>query len=412
MSIAIDPKASLLQITSAHPETIEVFVAHGFPQMEDPEKRRALGRHLTLEQAVKVKGQDLDAVLNLLQQSVSGDAANPDVTLSAGDPISTQSDISILGLLPCPVRLPLMDLFTDQVAQLSQAHDVAIHHEMKAASMGVDWVAEKMADMTTEAVCPDVFISAGFDLFFGANRITEFKAKGVFQDRCSWSRINKTFAAIQPRDPKGHYSMISVVPAVFLVNRDELGERPIPRSWSDLLWGPYDNAVSLPVGDFDLFNAILLNIHKAHGDRGVARLGRILLSSLHPSQMVKTERKKDNRPAITIMPYFFTKMVKDGDVMEAVWPEDGAILSPIFMLTKKRDDPALRAVIDFFFSRQVGTILAEKGLFPSLHPDVANPVPSEAPLMWLGWETIYGIDIQATIDHCLNIFNSESGGQS
>jgi len=35
------------------------------------------------------------------------------------------------------------------------------------------------------------------------------------------------------------------------------------------------------------------------------------------------------------MPYFFTWMVREGSPMELVWPKDGAIISPIFMLTKK-----------------------------------------------------------------------------
>jgi hypothetical protein len=44
---------------------------------------------------------------------------------------------------------------------------------------------------------------------------------------------------------------------------------------------------------------------------------------MHPSEMVKSHMKRE-RPAITIMPYFFTWMVREGSPMELVWPKDGA----------------------------------------------------------------------------------------
>ena len=116
---------------------------------------------------------------------------------------------------------------------------------------------------------------------------------------------------------------------IFLVNGEELGDRKAPKSWEDLLDPIYEKSVSLPVSDFDLFNAILLNIHKKYGDEGVQALGRSLLESMHPAEMVRSEQRKVNKPAITIMPYFFSKMVKEGGPLQAIWPEDGSILSPI-----------------------------------------------------------------------------------
>ena len=61
-----------------------------------------------------------------------------------------------------------------------------------------------------------------------------------------------------------------MVAAVFLVNTDELGDRAVPVSWEDLLKPEFENSVSLPIGDFDLFNAILLNIYKKYGEDGIS----------------------------------------------------------------------------------------------------------------------------------------------
>ena len=166
------------------------------------------------------------------------------------------------------------------------------------------------------------------------------------------------------------------------------------------------------MGDFDLFNGILLNIHRKYGDRGVAALGRNLLESLHPSQMVKSDRRKENKPVVTIMPYFFTKMVRPEGDMEAVWPEDGAIISPIFLLAKKEKRKRLQPVIDFFASPEVGTVLAHNGLFPTVHPDVDNRLADGAPFMWLGWDYIYSQDISGLIRHCESVFEQAAGQEA
>jgi ABC-type Fe3+ transport system substrate-binding protein len=71
--------------------------------------------------------------------------------------------------------------------------------------------------------------------------------------------------------------MLGVVPAVFLVNKDMLGDRPLPKSWKELLTPEFEKSVSLPISDFDLFNSILININKNYGEEGVKSLGRHFL---------------------------------------------------------------------------------------------------------------------------------------
>jgi len=112
------------------------------------------------------------------------------------------------------------------------------------------------------------------------------------------------------------------------------------------------------------------------------------------------------------MPYFFTKMIKQGGVMEAVWPEDGAIISPIFMLTKRNRLEKIQPVIDFFASEAVGEILSHQGLFPSINPNVDNRLPKENKFMWLGWDFINSNNIGGLIKKCEAIFNKSIQDES
>jgi ABC-type Fe3+ transport system substrate-binding protein len=199
--------------------------------------------------------------------------------------------------------------------------------------------------------------------------------------------------------------MLGVVPAVFLVNKEELGERAMPKSWKDILYGDFENSVSLPIGDFDLFNAILLNIYKNYGEEGVRKLGKTLKKSMHPSEMVKSHAKRTGKPIVTIMPFFFTRLAKGNSPMTPVWPEDGSIISPIFMLTKKDKKDKMQPVVDFLASKEVGEILSHNGKFPSVNPNVDNRIPSENKYMWLGWDYINNNDIGSLIKKCEDIFN-------
>ncbi len=397
---------SLLSIVERYPETESVFTSNGFPQMDDKSKREVFAKTINLKTALTLKQIDYDTFSTLLVDAIERDDNNVDVSLNNNRLSNDDNAIKVVGALPCPVRIPLMEKFNSFVKDFKNEFGIEIESELKAASMGVEWIEEHVKEVIDPANLPDIFISAGFDMFFDLEMFGKFKDQGVFADLTSITEYNKIFADNQLKDPKSHFSLLGVVPAVFLINTKELGDRELPKSWSDIMKPEFENKVSLPVGDFDLFNGILLNIFKKYGDEGVAKLGRSLLESLHPSQMVKSEKKSTNRPIVTIMPYFFTKMVKENSTMKAVWPEDGAIISPIFMLTKSDSKSNLQPVIDFLASKEVGETLAHSGLFPSVHPDVDNRIDAKNKFMWLGWDYIYSQDISASIKHCEDLFQS------
>lgn len=400
-------KDTLFDITEKYPETIPVFVSNGFPQMGDEALRADFGKMVDVETALMLKKKNVETFVSILNDRISEVREGADATLRNSENEKHEDGLNVVGLLPCPVRLPLLEGYNEFAANLEKS-GIHLNTELQAASMGVKWVEENIEGIEDSSKLPDLFISAGFDLFFDKDKIGKFKEQGVFEDLVKWKEVNSDFKEYDITDPRGDYSIISVVPAVFLVNRNELGDRDIPMSWGDILFGDYEGAVSLPVGDFDLFNAILLNIHKKYGDEGVERLGKVMMSAMHPSQMVKSEKKKGIRPVVTIMPYFFTKTVKEGSSMIAVWPEDGAILSPIFMLAKKERADELKNVTDYFASEEVGRTLSNLGLFPSLNPAINNKLGKDKPFMWIGWDYIYDHDLTAEINYCNDLFEKHS----
>ncbi len=383
------------EVLDRWPETLEVFLASGFEIFREEKRRASLGAFLTLERAARTKQYDPDNFLGLLQCRIDEQRSQPDVTMKTTR--RAGGDIQVAGLLPCPVRLPLLENFDAFIENFSARTGLSVGYQLEAASVGADWIEQNIQGIEDPAELPDIFVSAGFETFFDRRTIGRFKEQGVFIDVTA-DAVNGDFADLDLRDPQRDYSMLAAVPAVFMVNHAERGDLPVPRRWSDLLRPELERKVALPVGDFDLFNAILLALHKEHGDAGIEQLGRCMLKSMHPSQMVKNaKRVAEEKPFVTIMPYFFTKMAGMVDSLEIIWPEDGAIVSPIFMLTKRASLDGVRPIAEFMAGREVGEILAHKGLFPSLHPEVDNRLNFDHPWKWIGWDYIYRHDIGALI---------------
>lgn len=383
----ISKSMSIKNIVEKYPETLPVFKNIGFKGLENPVILEKLA-DISLEKAMMLKREDVDVFIEMLKHVIDG--------VQRED--REEKEASLIGLLPCPVRIPLLEGFEKY---LSDNKDIKLKYELKAAYSGLGWIKDEIIDKNDIDKLADMFISAGFDLFFDKDLMGKFKSQGIFKDLTGIEKYNTDFdnENISLKDPRGDYSMIGVVPAIFIVNKALLGDREKPISWKDILKPEFAKSVSLPIADFDLFNSILVHIYKLYGKEGVKNLGRSLLSNLHPAQMIEAKE-----PVITIMPYFFSKMIPEKGPKEVIWPKEGAIISPIFMLTKAEKAKELDKVIKFMSGEAVGNILANQGLFPSVNPNVKNPT-SGKPLLWVGWDFIYKNDMGKLIKECEDVFN-------
>jgi ABC-type Fe3+ transport system substrate-binding protein len=405
-----DVKDKVYDIVQKYPETLDVFSANGFEQLQNEAMRKTIGKTIDLVMACSMKKMNLELFESKLVDIIKQTRESEDVFLNQTER-NEEAETTVLGVLPCPVRIPLMESFKEW---MEANKDISLDYELKAANTGVEWIRDSIKNATEENIT-DLFMSAGFDLFFDEELMGKFKKQGIFEDMSGFERLNKDFdnEEISLKDPAGQYSVISVVPAVFLVNTDELNGRKMPLSWEALLAPEFEKSISLPLNDFDLFNALLLSIYKEFGEDGIRRLGRAHMRSMTPAEMVKSNRKSESGiPTVTVMPYLFAKMVREESPLKAVWPKEGAVISPIFLLAKKSSRERIQPLVDFFMSKEVGQMLATNGKFPSTHPEVENNLNEDQKFMWLGWDYINNhSDLGALIKKLMDIFYEESGGK-
>lgn len=260
----INGNMTVLELSQKHPEAFSLFfISKGFDNFKQATVLNTAGKFLKLETAIKQKNYDIETFINSLNEIDSNNDAKVDITLRDKQ---TEGDITVKGLLPCPVRLPLLEAIDAFAEGVTADTGLSVATDLIAASAGQSWLEENVEGITAEEV-PDVFVSAGFDVFFDERSFGNHVKNGMFADLTG--ETHDYFKAM--KDPKGNYGMVAVVPAVFLVNKDALDGREVPRSWADLLSPQFEKSVSLPVGDFDLFNALLVHIDHMFGEDGVKK---------------------------------------------------------------------------------------------------------------------------------------------
>lgn len=409
----IQPSMTVFEVTEQHPATIEIFVEHGFPKLRDAALRRAQGRALTVEAAAKLRKLDLEALLGKLRAAARAEAAGQgDVTLGADAGaelrLLPEGDLRVSGLLPCPVRLPILEALQREKDRLEREHHLRVGCSLAAAAVGGDALNAAITAARSEADLPEIFISAGFESFFDRRALRRFKDQGVFVDVAPPGQ-NRVFGDLPLRDPDHHFTMLGLVPAVFLVNKNLLGSDPAPRTWEDVLHPRFKDRLALPVGDFDLFNGLLLTLAARYGDSAIEALAENMLAAKHPAETVgRFSSRQAAQPAVSIIPYFFSKMTMKSQVLHVTWPEDGAVTSPIFMLVKKSAMPLSGELARVFLGKEVGELIAQRGLMPVLHPEVENRVPEGARFIWLGWERVRELDLGEEIPRLEALFRSRA----
>lgn len=294
-----------------------------------------------------------------------------------------------VGSLPCVVQLPLHNAFEKYLKD----NQINIDFQFQGASLGPDWM-HRIA-LKEPAV---VMMSPGFEPLFNKKFLEKYDYDQHLINLIG-DKYHQDFKAF--KDPTNRLQVLAAIPMVFVINKKILRDQKTPKSWNELIYTDYANLIAYPNEDEDLKNALLTYIYKMGGDDAIVRFARNCLLPLHPSQMVKSKRLQQ-KPAIMIMPYFFAKIAQEKEGFETIWPEEGALSIPIFLAMDERMSEKERKALNFFFTKEAGTIFAKQGYFPSSVVGVENELLGK--LWWIGWDFIYEKDMTTLMQSCNKIF--------
>jgi ABC-type Fe3+ transport system substrate-binding protein len=202
----------------------------------------------------------------------------------------------------------------------------------------------------------------------------------------------------------GYYFLLAINPLVIVVDHTRLEGRPTPLRWSDLLLPHYHQQIVMRAQKDIFCETVLFSFYKEFRIDGIKQLARNVRIGCHPAEMTKhVGSTKPDWPAISLMPYFFAKTIRNSDKMTIIWPFDGAIASPITMMVQRTALPDFQLVIDFL----TGSVMAKLWSNAFFFPPFAGSSPSienNRRLKWLGWDFIHSIDAHELFEHLNDVF--------
>ncbi|MFT9055691.1 MAG: ABC transporter substrate-binding protein [Ethanoligenens sp.] len=240
---------------------------------------------------------------------------------------------------------------------------------------------------------PAVISSFKLGSYFFSPFLTKCTGKGYFEQLNL--PIHPVFEKSGLRDPNGEFHIFSVLPSVLLVDKKRLGDRPMPRLWSDLLDPMFAGEVALPSAHDAISPILPLAVLRDHGEEGLEKLRRSAHSMMHSQDMIRNAGNKVAGPTIFVVTWFFAQACPHPDV-ELVWPEDGALVEPSFLMVQKGQQDVYRPLIDFIAGKAFGEISAEH-CYPAANPEVENHLPKNAVFNWLGWDFLRSAPLEDRI---------------
>jgi ABC-type Fe3+ transport system substrate-binding protein len=376
---------SLLQIAESGSELIPIFQKHGLGSYFEPSNLEKTGRYIKLSSLLHARNIESVGFIGQLNQALS-EFFPEEYALKA-----PQEKLHFTAMLPCGLRNPFKEYFESVIQdnpgkyrELNFLIEGNVNHELSYYPL--------LDSITDSNELPDVIMASDVNNFFHRPFVERFINKGLFSAYMPFTP-NPYLEKAGFADPKEHYTMYTANLLVMAVEKSMLENRDMPVKWADLLSRDFKNDIIIR-GEDDFFcNAVMLPYYKDNGFEAVRALAANIKCGMHPSEMVKLAGTgKPECSTVYIMPYFFAKRIQNKHV-EIVWPSDGAIISPVFMLVNKEGMEKHRDLLDFLMSKETGEMLTGRH-FPSIHPKVScEPFPDR--VKWLGWDFIYGHDMGA-----------------
>lgn len=402
----INSSMTIRTIIDQHPETRELFVATGFGELVNGEKFDQIAPFLTLKSALTASGKEPEMFIKTLSKHIQENQTLTDITLTQDE----QKDWNAVGVIPMAIHLQMLEAFDQFRTTLQEEQNITFEGKMASAQKGSGWLADLYGKIDDPRLMPDICLGRGFDFFFSTTFKNRFIETDIFHTTAPL-HTNNDFKNIKLSDPRNNYRICSVIPAVLVIKESALNGLAVPHTWEELLSCKYKNRLAMPDCSADLPRAVLLTLYSHFGEEGVRNLAVNINQLLHPSQLVKKIRSNAaDVPAISIMPYFFAKVIQSMPGVKIVWLNDGTIIEPLYVLAKsdpahfKAEPKAVKAAKEFFLGTSVASIFT-KGHFPTLHPDIDNGLPENVPLWWIGWDFIHKHDMIALAKQLHTIFD-------
>ncbi|AEF83352.1 ABC transporter substrate-binding protein [Leadbettera azotonutricia] len=324
-------------------------------------------------------------------------------------PDSKREDLDFLGYVHCPIK----DRFSKAWQDYEEQYNKSCGNENKApirgvvpmGGCGVD-VYYNISTVESKEKFPLAVSDSGYGEFFQGDLLKNPEKRTWFAGRPQAAPANSLFRDLTLQDPRSLFHIFGALPYALLVNHQRLKGRPVPRCIRDLTKSEYAGSVGTGFKWEDISELLLMEIHKEQGEAGIRALARNIGFVGRAPEMAANAVGNRDGCCVYFISWFFAHAVPKRDYLELIWPEDGAVLNPMYALFRKGDDEKQNACADFLFGKDLGRTMAE-GWFAHVNPEVHHDLPEGAKLRWVGWDYLYEKDIAQRVNELETVFYDE-----
>jgi len=306
-----------------------------------------------------------------------------------------REELDFIGHVYCPIKEKFKNAYDVFESEYNSAYEIKLRGVVPMGSCGVD-IYDNLSTIETENKFPLALTENGYGEFITDGFLENSRKQAWFSAPALPDKINPLFRGLSLADPKKLFTIYGAMPYILLVNHNKLGGRKVPRKIADLASPEYENAVGVGYAPEDITELLLMEIHSEFGDSGIRQLARNISLAGNAQQLIQSAITKEDGCAVYLMSWFFANAAPKHDYIELIWPEDGALFCPLYILARKNPSPQKDAVLEFLFGKDLGQAMAD-GRFAHINAEVDHKVPEYAKFRWVGWDYIYEKDFTKRI---------------
>jgi len=221
----------------------------------------------------------------------------------------------------------------------------------------------------------------GADIFWSSSANTLGAFKPLYEPYASGQ-----LAAIAPelRDPTNLWTASNLHVVVLMVNTRQLGGRPAPRTWTDLLDPAFKGKLTIadPANSSTAYT-ILWGVRQMLGAEGLKKLAANLVVTGQAAAVLRSVAQGEYSVGLTFESNAYAYVAGGQAEISLVYPNDGTFTTPEFLvLAKNGPSPAAaRRAFDHIVSRPVQIALLEGAFRRPSRTDIDVPKIVKLPNM-------------------------------
>lgn len=406
---SLSPDMKVAEVIDTWPQTIHTFVRMGFEPIANKFLRNTIGRKVNLRQAANFRNVDLNILMLNLETAITNPTSHneayidPDrMRFDENTLPDLEGDMTILGLVPCPIRHILAEQTDEFIQEEYTDKDIRVGWWFAAEGSGTGDV-KTFIRSTVKAEnyhqFPTIFKAVGTEMFLHNEFCRDMYKNNIFQAAEENAFARPEFKKLE--DPNGKLQLQFAVFFSFYCEQKNLDGLPLPKTWFDLTKDVYRGKIVIPALNLPIIPDFLAALYFYLGDILFIKFCQNVSSALHPSQSSSRKEKKGS-PGIFITPLHFSKIMKSNDSVHVI-PEDGFVAVPSYIAVNSEKNDLTKTAVDYFMSKEYLAPYWEMGSFIPNHTEIETNIPLNK-IICRPWESLINNIPDAFIGQLLRNF--------